>query len=735
MANNVDIPESIKSYKIEKETYKLLTTTLYTGINMDINEKVLIHIFQRDKIKTRINEVTLLNNQVFFMKLLNHKNILKLYEIIETKTHIFIIYEYFEGTKLSEFISKKKKLTEEETFTILKEILSALSYSHGMFLCNLNLSSNNILIDSKFNIKICDFKYGHFYSSKEKSKVGLIGDHYFTCPELHSKKNYNPELADMWSIGVILYQMLTGSLPFSSKKDLDLIRSIIKGDYSIPNYVNANLKGIIKGLIEKNEDKRFKLNDLFNQKYFKDKKLEKNSLIQGLNVLTMKYPIDITALNICKNSFKIDVAVVIKSLENNRFTPVTSLFKQIVSKLASKGIQTINDLVSDKFISYINEHNNYLKEEEQFNNIQNYLKKEEDIRKNSKDVAAILLNNQSEISKGLEDLKKQFENAKKGAKAKSKRQRSVDFGRPKKTNTFKLQNNKDFLNKFNNLKPLANDNSPNKKKNPNIKAVKRNTVLIADYRGLKLSQKNKNVKKGVPNIGNQPGGRLANDNKDKKEENKIVEEIKEEENKDKGSEKSSSSSEKSLNLSKNSEKSEEKEEKEKKIEPKGDSPKLDKLEKPIPPKPMPIKKEENNIEKKSSIKKKTTHGKNAPFSPMNGVKLTKIMPNINVGEQKLKKVMINKPQNDMKAINKKLDTNDKKNRINLKKEEIEREMNILKIKNELKKGQKTSSVDNRSVLNSKKKQEPQVQSFKNIKDMIEANLKKQNDRKKIPGLK
>jgi len=309
---------------------------------------------------------------------------------------------------------------------------------------------------------------------------------------------------------------------------------------------------------------------------------------------------------------------------------------------------------------------------------------------------------------------------------------------PKKTNTFKLQNNKDFLNKFNNLKPLANDNSPNKKKNPNIKAVKRNTVLIADYRGLKLSQKNKNAKKGVPNIGNQSGGRFANDNKDnkdKKEENKIVEEIKEEENKDKGSEKSSSSSEKSLNLSKNSEKSEEKEEKEKKIEPKGDSPKLDKLEKPIPPKPMPIKKEENNIEKKSSIKKKTTHGKNAPFSPMNGVKLTKIMPNINVGEQKLKKVMINKPQNDMKAINKKLDTNDKKNRINLKKEEIEREMNILKIKNELKKGQKTSSVDNRSVLNSKKKQEPQVQSFKNIKDMIEANLKKQNDRKKIPGLK
>ena len=732
MANNVNIPETIKSYKIEKETYKLLTTTLYTGINTDINEKVLIHIFQKEKIKTRVNELTLLNNQVFFMKLLNHRNILKLYEIIETKDHIFIIYEYFEGVKLSDLISKKKKLSEEETFTILKEILSASFYFHGMYLCNLNLSSNNILIDSKFNIKICDFKYGHFYSTKDKSKVGLIGDHYFTSPELHSKKNYNPELADMWSIGVILYQMLTGNLPFSSKKDLDLIRSIIKGDYIVPNYVNENLKSIIKGLIEKNEDKRFKLNDLFNQKYFKDKKLDKNSLIQGLNVLTMKYPVDLTALNICKNNFKIDVAVVIKSLENNRFTPVTSLFKQIVSKLANKGIQTINDLVSDKFISYINEHNNYLKEEEQFNNIHKYLRKEEDIRKNSKDVAAILLNNQNEISKGLEDLKKQFENAKKGAK--EKRQKSVDFGRPKKTNTFKLHNNRDFIQKFNNLKPMANDISPNKKKNPNIKTVKRNTVLLGDYKGLKLSQKNKNAKKGVPDIGNQSGGRVANvnkDEKDKKEENKIVEEIKEEENKNKESEKSSSSSENSLNLSRKSEKSEEKEKKEegnKKAE-QGDSPKLEKLEKP-----MPSKKEENNIEKKSSIKKKISHSKNNQFNPMFAVKLNKVMPNINDSE-KPKKVMVNKPQNDMNSIKKKLDNNDKKNKINLKKEEIEREMNIMKIKNELKKGQKTSSVDNRILNSNKKAEPPKAQGFKNIKEMIEANLKQQKDKKKIPGVK
>ena len=102
-ANN-KIPESIKSYKIEKEAYKLSNSILYTAKNTDINEKVLIHIFPKEIIKSKANEVTFMNNHVYLMKIVNHKNILKLYEIIETKTHAFLVYEYFEGVKLSDYI-------------------------------------------------------------------------------------------------------------------------------------------------------------------------------------------------------------------------------------------------------------------------------------------------------------------------------------------------------------------------------------------------------------------------------------------------------------------------------------------------------------------------------------------------------------------------------------------------------------------------------------------------------
>ena len=659
---NNEIPESIKSYKIEKETYKLLNTVLHTATNTEINEKVLIHVFQKEILKSRANEISFMNNQVFLMKILNHKNILKLYEIIETKTHAFIVYEYFNGVKLSDYISKKKKLNEEESMTIFKEILSVLLYIHGMYICDLNLSPNNIIIDNKNNIKICDFRYGHFYSTKEKSKPMFIGDHPYISPELHSKKSYYPELADMWSSGVILYQMLTGNLPFNTKKDLDMIRLIIKGEYSIPNTINQNLRSVIKGLMEKNEEKRFKINDLFNQQYFKDKNITKKLLGQGLNVLIMKYPIDEIALNICTNNLGIQRENLVKYLENNKFTPYTSLFKQIVTKLTSKGIKTINDLVSDKFISYINDNNNYLKEEEQIKSIQSYLKKEEDIRKNAKDVVAILLNNQNEISQGLLDLKKQFENAKKGDKQR-KKQKSLDYGKGKRRRTLEIDNDIKKMNKQN-----AGIKYPSTKtKNVNIKSVKRNTFFTNDIKGLKIGQLNYNYVKKNSKIN------PVTDDKNEKEEDNAIKEIKEEEEKGKEGNKidenelSKSESEKSIK-SKESNESKKNEEKKEEVVTNDQEPHVEPVEekKPIP------KKEEGPIIKKATLKKNA---------------------NQYLSDQKPKKLPVTQ-------LNQKKEFN----------------------KNQNESGKTTTTT---------KKVEPKVQGFRNIKDLIEANMKK----KKFQGKK
>ena len=697
-SNNV-IPESIKNYKIEKEIYKLSTSTLYSAINTDINEKVLIHIFPKEQIKSNANEVTFMNNHVYLMKLVNHKNILKLYEIIETKKHCYLIYEYFEGVKLSDYISKKKKLSDGESMIIFKELLSVLVYLHDMYICNLNINSKNILIDSKHNLKICDFKFGHFYSNKQKSRTNLLGEHFSACPELHSKKPYNPELADIWSSGVLLFQMATGQLPFKSTphKDLDLIRLIIKGNYTIPNSVSSNMKTLIKGMLELKEDKRFKIKDLFNQQLLKDKNITKESLKPGLNILITKYPIDETILNICQNYFKIDTALIIKHLQNNKFSTITSLFKQIVKKLSNKGIPSINDLYSQKFIDYLKDTNNYLKEDLQITNIQNYLQKEEEIKKNSQDMSAILFNNQNEITKGLEDLKQQFERQKNGIK---QFRRNRSFGnKNKRRRTYQLDNNKDIMNHLNKLNNIANNlnkntnnpiNAQEKKKNANnvnLIKVKRNTLCLFDLENLE-----KKVK-----VGNKKG----------EEKKKVIEEIKEEDE-NKNTKLKKSDSEKSIESSKNSN-SENNSDKEDKKEEKKEDKKEDR---------KPIKKEEN---KTNIIKQDRKPCIGMPM-PMNIVKLNK--PNLTNNEQKLKKIM-NTPQNNIHKY-------DKKVKINVK-EDTNKENTLLKIKNDLKKQNK--STNDLGKPTPVKKTEP-PKGIKSIKEMIEATIKQQQRVKSFgPGKK
>ena len=748
MSKNTDneIPSSIKSYKIEKETYTLSNINLYTAINTDINEKVLIHVFPKEQIKSQANEVSFMNNHVYLLKLLNHKNILRLYEMIETKKFAFLVFEYFEGEKLSDFIAKKKTLTEDESLAIFKEILSVISYLNEMNICNLNINSNNIIIDKNNNIKVCNFKFGHFYSNKGKSRTDLTGDYYSTCPEMVSKKPYRPELADMWSTGVLLFQLVTGQQPFKAQKDLDLIRLIIKGNYKIPNTVSANMQTILKGLMEVNEEKRFKLSDLLNQQLLKDKKITKESFTPGLNILTTKYPIDATVLNICKNSFGMDVNNLIKSLENNRFTPVTSLFKQIVTKLMSKGIQTINDLCSAKFLNYVNDTKYNLKSEHQIKNIQHYLLKEDEVKKNSQDVAAILLNNQNEISKGLEDLKRQYELITKGIEP---LERDLSYGKKRRRRTFQLDRNQEIMM---NLQRLNNDANDGENK-LNVSKAKRNTVLLPEFGNLGKERKSKKKKKGE--LPNKPGGRF--------EGQKAIKEEKEEKE-DKSDNSVSSKSSHSSNSQEKEKKEEKKPTEFKKPElkkpelqkpelkkpelkkPELKKPELKKPELKIPElKKVEVKKEEKKQEFKMPQLKKVELKK--PEVKKEEKKVEEKKPNLimnknpQIPDQKVvKKILVNNQQSDFKFV-KKTD-NEKKVKINVKPEDNTRD-DILKIRSQLKKGSNNkSTTDIGKNTASNKNEPPKVSAFpgpfggggiKNLKEMFEANIKKQKSMGNIKG--
>ena len=406
----LNIPLKIKTYKIEKALYTISNSYLYLATNLNIKEKVLIKIYDKEIINNNPEEISLINNEIFMMKLINHKNILKLYEIIESPSFIYLILECFNTTKLIDYIKTKKKLSEDESLNIYKQIISLLLYFNEMNIGHLNLNPNDILIDNNNNIKLCDFKYSVFYTNNTKLKCKLLGDASYLSPELLSEKSCYPELADIWSSGVLLYLCLNGQLPFKGINNYDLQKKIMEAEFALPLNLSKNLQEFFKYIFEVKTEERYNLEKILNSSLFKEKKINKNNLSKGFNILSIKYPIDERVLNICKTHFGMETEDLKQKLLKNIFDHQTSLYKQIIAKFIKKKISTEIDLTTKKFYNYIDNKKNILDDITQKNNIQENLKKIEETEKSNKELITKIEEKENMALIKLEELIKKYKN-------------------------------------------------------------------------------------------------------------------------------------------------------------------------------------------------------------------------------------------------------------------------------------------------------------------------------------
>ena len=421
MKHNFKMPSRIKNYKIEKEFCTIENGHICIANNININEKVLIKIYDKELFQYKHEELSLINNEIFMLRLINHRHCLKLYEIIESPSYVFLVMEYFNGIPLAEFIKQKKKLPEDDALNIYKQIVSVLVYIHDMNIGHLNINSNNIYIDNTNNIKIFEFKYSVFYSSKSKTKCEYLGDKLFLSPELCLKKQCMPELSDIWSSAAILYMLAVGEHPFLTKNELDSQKSIMKGEFRLPTTMSKIMQDFFKTAFEVKEESRYNIERMFKCALFRQKNITTDTLPLGLNVLSAKYPIDQRALTICKNFFNLDQDELKQKLIDNVFDPETSLYKQIVSKFTNKKVSSDGDLVSKKYSNYVNNNKYYYDEKIVKKNIQANLNKEYDIKQVNKEKEDDITRIQETSLIKLDDLLQSYEEYKKDPKSLDKR--------------------------------------------------------------------------------------------------------------------------------------------------------------------------------------------------------------------------------------------------------------------------------------------------------------------------
>lgn len=193
------------------------------------------------------------------MKKLDHPNILRIYEVFQDQKRYYLITELCTGGELFDEIAKKSNFCEKDAAIIIEQILEAISYCHSKSIVHRDLKPENILTDSKNknNIKVIDF--GTSQKMKPKQKMTeAFGTSYYIAPEVLTTE-YD-EKCDCWSIGVIMYILLSGKPPFDGETDKDICKKVKEGKYSLTatewDEISDEAKDLVKLLMTYDPNKR-----------------------------------------------------------------------------------------------------------------------------------------------------------------------------------------------------------------------------------------------------------------------------------------------------------------------------------------------------------------------------------------------------------------------------------------------------------------------------------------------
>uniref|UniRef100_A0A665VHU0 non-specific serine/threonine protein kinase n=1 Tax=Echeneis naucrates TaxID=173247 RepID=A0A665VHU0_ECHNA len=210
--------------------------------------------------KTRLNPSNLekIYREVQIMKLLNHPHIIKLYQVMETKDMLYIVTEYAKNGEMFDHLTSNGRMSEDEARKKFWQILTAVDYCHRHHIVHRDLKTENLLLDANMNIKLADFGFGNFYNAGEPLST-WCGSPPYAAPEVFEGKEYEGPQLDIWSLGVVLYVLVCGSLPFDGPSLPALRQRVTEGRFRIPFFMSQDCENLIRKMLVVDPAKRISI--------------------------------------------------------------------------------------------------------------------------------------------------------------------------------------------------------------------------------------------------------------------------------------------------------------------------------------------------------------------------------------------------------------------------------------------------------------------------------------------
>ena len=349
------IVRQIGNYTLGQELGSGAFGKVMVGSHILTGETVAIKILDKIILSQTPEDLELVNQEIAILKIVKHNNIVQLYEIMETPQHIFIVMEYCDGKDLMDYILTKSKLSENESLKLFQQLINALIYLHSQNIAHRDIKIDNMLLDSKKNLKLVDFGLSTKYSDDEllNQPCGTV---VYAAPEVLEGKEYHGMLADVWSSGIVLFGMLSGYLPFCDQDDEINKENVLRGDLEIPESFPPLVRDLLSHMLDMNPMTRYTLQEIQDHPWFNSRHC---LLLPGIIIGINSIPIDERIINMI-DSFGMNKEEVRKNVERNKFDAGTALYYLLVRKVKSQGYNSVSDMCSVEFVEFISNPKNFL---------------------------------------------------------------------------------------------------------------------------------------------------------------------------------------------------------------------------------------------------------------------------------------------------------------------------------------------------------------------------------------
>lgn len=198
---------------------------------------------------------------------LHHPNVLAVCDLFKDTINYYVILEFCPNGDLFSLIVQNKKFPIDMVSFYFKQILNGVAYIHKMNVAHRDLKPENILLDASGNAKISDFGLSKFCGGSELTSTSC-GSPCYASPEVLSGTPYNPKLADLWSLGIILFTMLTGHLPWTKKNKIQLFEQIKNAEFTIPVSLPKDVTNLLQSLLKPQPNQRITAESALKHEFF-----------------------------------------------------------------------------------------------------------------------------------------------------------------------------------------------------------------------------------------------------------------------------------------------------------------------------------------------------------------------------------------------------------------------------------------------------------------------------------